>query len=243
MSKVLSALLLVSTSAFAGSLFVDQVDPYAGYGVGLGSWTNFTAALDSAFGGAGNVTVSSAALPATLPGYSALLIDAGSPGDVFSATEITNLQAIIATGIPVVLIGENGAWTTWDNSLLSAVGGSYSGSDTSGTDTPLVSNALTAGVTSVTWTVDGIATGGTSLFTENVATLWLPNVLSILSVNVEDDTYGYGVASNGQFDNNVAAFLASGAAVPEPSTLALCAAGLLTAGALLRRSPAGRMRR
>jgi hypothetical protein len=235
MFKTIPALLLLSAPAFAVSLFVDQVDPYAGYGVGLGSWTNFTAALDSAFGGSANVTVSSAALPATLGSYSALLIDAGSPGDVFSSTEITNLQAIIATGIPVVLLGEDSAWFTWDNSLLSAVGGSYSDSDTSNTDTPVVSDALTAGVTSVTWTGDGIATGGTSLFTENVATLWSANVLSILSVNVMDDT-GYGVASNGQFANNVAVFLAGGTtSTPEPSTFGLYAAGLVAAGPFLRR--------
>jgi hypothetical protein len=109
-----------------------------------------TAALNTAFG-AGNVTVDTSPLNnlSYMPNFNSLWVSAGSPGDSLSSTEIANIEAYEATGHRVALIGENSSWTAWDNSILSTVGGSYSGSDTSDTLTPVVANSLTVGVTSL----------------------------------------------------------------------------------------------
>jgi hypothetical protein len=212
----------------ATTLLIDQVDPYLGYGYGLYSWTGMTTALNNAFGAA-NITVSTSPLDnlSYLLSFNRLWITAGSPGDQLTATEISNVEAFEATGRRVVLIGENGAWTAWNNSILQTVGGSYSGIDTSDTLHPVIVNQLTAGITTLNTIIDGLAVGGTPLFNENVATLWDPSqsVLSLLSVNVIDDTYGAG-PGNMQFKVNMADWLA-GTSVPEPCTMLLLGSGLV----------------
>jgi hypothetical protein len=225
-----SIVLLGASQARAELLLVNQVDPLAafGYGYGLFAWDNITASLDAEFGAA-NITVDATPLDnlAFILGFDALWITARQPGDPgLSALEQLNLAAFIATGRRVVLIGENSAWTAWNNSILAPVGGSYSGSDTSNTLTPVLVHELTDGVTEWDTIADGIATGGTPLFDENVATLWGAglNVLSILSVNSIDDDFGAD-PGNLRFNDNLAAWLRGGSrAVPEPAAWQLLAA-------------------
>ncbi|MEK7404897.1 MAG: PEP-CTERM sorting domain-containing protein [Acidobacteriota bacterium] len=230
---------LVPAQMLAGTLLVNQVTPYLGYGYGLGYWTGMTGGLNTAFG-AGNVTVSASPLTnlGYMLGFDRLWITARQPfGQSLSATEIANLAAFIATGRRVVLTGENSAWTAWNNSILSAVGGSYLGPDTSATLTPSVAHPVTAGITALNTAADGIATGGTSLFSQNVVTLWGANVISLLSVNVIDDTNGAG-PGNTLFKSNLANWLAGGggAGIPEPTTWLLVGAGLTLLGTIRRRA-------
>lgn len=227
-------------NAEAGTLLVNQVNPYLQYGYGLSSWDNTTAALNTEFG-APNVTVSALTLDAiTLTNYDALFLTARSPGDALSVAEQAALGAYIATGRRVALIGENNSWTAWNSSMLSVVGGTYGGAETSATLTPAIVHALTAGVASWNTYTDGVvASGGTSLFSQNVATLWTAsqNVVSILSVNAIDD--GATSAGNLQFETNLADWLNSGpqTEVPEPASLILASLGALglVPGAIRRR--------
>ena len=212
----------------AATLLIEQTGPLLGYGYGLSDWTAMTTALNNAFG-AGNITVNSSPLN-NLPylmTFDRLWITPPNPGGSLTATEISNVQAFIASGRRVALIGENNNWASWNTSILQTVGGFYSGIETSDTLTPAIVHPLTAGITSVTTIADGLAgvsVGGTSLFNENVATLWgsSQNTLSLLSVNVIDDSYGTS-PGNQQFKVNIAQWLA--APVPEPSSLALVALG------------------
>lgn len=149
-------------------------------------------------------------------------------------TEIANVRAYIATGRRVVMIGGTfGSWGLWNSSLLATVGGTYFGSDTGNRLIPVIDHPLTAGVTFLDNYRGGIAIGGTSLFSENVITLWSgagnSNVVTVLSNSI----FGGG----GQFDTNLANWLAVSTAIPEPSTFVLLgmAVILLLARAWLRR--------
>ena len=100
------------------------------------------------------------------------------------------------------------------------------------------SNALTAGVSPITLALAGLAgggSGGTPLFTLNWATLWGPNLLTALDVNVLADLTDMGYAGNAQWEQNVANFLGPTSAVPLPAALPLFASGLVGLGWLSRR--------
>lgn len=219
--------------AGAGTLLVNQQDPYIGsYGYGLDRWVAFSAMLDAQFG-ATNITVQTSNLTDLLA-YDSLMVvptDPGGSHPVLDATEIANLQAFIATGRRVLLVGENDAWTAWNNSILSAVGGSFAGelSVVEGDLAPVLVHPLTAGVSLLRYRVDGLATGGTSLFDMNLATLWGAgqNTLSVLSSNIIEDYY-FGISDNTAFATNMAAWLdgADTGQVPEPASYLLAGLGM-----------------
>lgn len=222
----------VSGSATLGaqpSLYVNQTAQTSGgigYGYGNSLWTGMTGNLNARFG-APNITANSGDLSnlGTLLGFDRLWLDQRWTSGSLSATEVNNLSAFIATGRRVVLMGENNAWTAWNNQILGILGGSYGGESTA-TVTPVVNNALTAGVASIALPTAGLAIGGTSLFTQNFATLWgaEQNVLTILDVNVLADNH-----ANAQFRENIAEWLYAGGgttSVPEPTSLALIVVGV-----------------
>lgn len=240
-SKILSILLFVvacvalPTTCLGGTLLVNQVDPYLGYGYGMYFWDNFSAALDGAYG-AGNITVSTAAMDnlAVLLGYDSLLVvpRQDGPGTGLSATEVSVLSSYVATGRRVALVGENPAWTDWDTSILQAVGATFGGGF-DGNSAAVLAHPLTAGVSQVYFPSDGVAVGGTSLFAANVATLWGggQSTLTLLSVNVlEDDNWA--TLDDAAFSTNIAGWLAGneGPSIPEPSTFVLFGAGALLIG-------------
>ena len=234
-SLVIVACLALPTACLGGTLLVNQVDPYLGYGYGLYYWDSFSAALDGAYG-AGNISVSTAAMDnlATLLGYDSLLVGPrqSGAGTGLSATEISVLSSYVATGRRVALVGENAAWADWDTSILQAVGGTFGG-EFDGNSAAVLAHPLTAGVSQVYFAIDGLAVGGTSLFAANVATLWGggQSALTLLSVNViEDDNWA--TLNDAAFGTNIAEWLAGdeGPSIPEPSTFVLFGAGALLIG-------------
>jgi len=232
-----AVVLLFVTAASAGTLLVSQETPYLGYGYGLSSWNTFSGDINSAFGGAGNVTVDGADLNslAYMLTFDSLMVDARQPGSqALSATEIANIGAYEATGRHVLLIGENSAWADWNASILSTVGGTYSGIDTSNALSRVVTDSITAGSPTLNTATDGTAVGGLPLYSENVVTQWgAGNVVSLLSLNVQEDGFG-----NDAFDNNLAIWLAGGGTqttTPEPGTLVVFGSGILGLFGILRR--------
>lgn len=221
-----AALLLacgLAPQAHAATLLVNQVNPYIlgpdAFGVGLSSWTGFTSDLNTAFGGVGNVTISSSTLDATanLNSYDALIVVTRQLNSTLSPAEATTLRSFIDSGKRVLLLGEHQSWAAWNNSILAVVGGSDTTDYVHGSLTRVVTNEITAGVSSLQLNYDGIAFGGTSLFDQNVVTLWEQgNVLSMLSMTIPADAY-----LNSTFNHNVAQFLS----VPEPTSLGLLGLG------------------
>ena len=237
---VVVLLLAIPLSAGPVALLVNQVNPYTNtYGYGLADWPDMTTALQNTFG-AGNITVSNALLDnlAVLMGYNRLWVTARSinysdPTNNLSATEISNIEAFIATGRRVVLIGENDAWADWDNSLLGMLGGTFVGNTGfSESITPVLADPLTAGVAYLSHDADGIASGGTPLFSENVVTLWgsSQNVVTYLSMSQMGGT-------NTTFEQNLATWLAGsgGPEVPEPTYDVIVGAALAALGLVRRR--------
>lgn len=231
-----AALLLHAGAAHAATLLINQVTPHVGtYGYGLANWDGMTSALDTAFG-VGNITVSASPI-GDISGYDRLWITARQIGDPgLSPAEQANVLAFIASGKRVVIVGENNAWTAWNNSFLTILGGSYSGVDTiNETLTTVVAHPVTNGIPSIVVGDDGIATGGTSLFSSNVVTLWGAgsNVVTILSLGAIHDESSGSFANNQAFKTNVAEWLAADSEpVPEPASCWLVAIGL--AGGLIR---------
>jgi hypothetical protein len=207
----------------AAQLLVSDSGGTLNYGYGYSNWVNFTAAINSAFGGAGNVTVVPDLTNAgQVAAADAVFLDQRWLTGTLSATEITNIQNFIASGKRIVMIGENSSWNPWDQQILGIVGGTFV-TDFGGVTTPVLVHPLTAGVTQLNLAAAGIASGGTPLFDQNFATLWgAQNVLTVLDVNVFDESH-WPDPNHTQWGNNVAVWLAG--AVPEPSSAILAAIG------------------
>lgn len=160
-------------------------------------------------------------------------------GNALDGAEIASLTSYISSGHKAVLIGENYAWNTWNDSLMGVAGGGYSGDCSWDFGTPIVSHMLTAGVGSaqnVCGSQIASSVGSpTILFSNNMAALYkvgAGEALVILDSNWNDDTYM--TTDNRVFAQNVIDWLGV-SPVPEPSTYALMLAGLVAVGSIARR--------
>jgi len=169
-------------------------------------WPQMTAALNAA---ANSVTVAPDLSDVSyMMDFDALWVDQrghdGDPGSFLTTTEIANIATFIASGKRVVMIGENSAWTNWNNQILGICGGSHAG-DSNGTLNPVLTHELTEGVAQISVVAGGAADSGTPLFDQNVATLWpaCGEVLTILEVGSQQIDQ-WPVLDNAIFFTNVA---------------------------------------
>ena len=243
MKRAVSVLLTALTLVFVlasekarAAILVDQTSYYAN-AIGVGDWSGaFTSAIAAQPGGYFLGSVENAADVAAATAILVVYRNPFSPGDSLSASALANLTAFAATGGNILLTGEIAFDPSWNNSILSfASGGTASAGANvfSGSATPVVMNALTNGVTTIALSGVGTTTGGTALFSTNFATLWAPNVLTVLDSQVFANGPG-----NPAFRQNVADWLGDSVVVgvPEPSTWAMIILGFAGVGAMAHRS-------
>lgn len=199
-------LCFTATNVLAESV-LGTTQTHSNYGYGGAVWSTMTAALDTATNNSFDTVADFENLSLMLT-YDALWLDVRDTSDTLTATEYSNIQAFIATGKRVVMIGENNSWTGWNQQIVGMNGGSYAGQTASGTANSVISNALTNGAPTVYLPAGGVvASGGTALYFPNFATLWGDNVLTILDVNVfENDSLP--LENNSVFATNVANWIA-----------------------------------
>ena len=210
---------------------------------GTRQYSNVTNALNGAFGGAVNVGLLDDLADAdAVMQYDALWIDLRPSSARLSAAEAEVFVAFVSSGRRVMLMGENGGWTRWNDSYLSLFGGSFVGNRFGTLDVALA-HPLTAGLTGLRTASAGTASGGTALFDGNVATLWgaQQNVLTFLDASILQDAYWRdpflgGPSNEARFVSNVSGWLATQqTVVPEPATVALVGGGLAVLGLVGRR--------
>jgi len=196
-----------------GNIAVIQGQGDVPYWYGGGSWPDLTAAIDAA---CTSVTVLNDASDLNqMLLYDAVWLDQRWVGGSLTDTEEANLADIINSGRRVVMIGENGNWTGWDNQILGLVGGSYVGPDVSGPQDATGGSALLNGVSQVNVSAAGTANGGSPLFTNNWATEFGNNVVTVLEVNAQGENWND--LDNATFFNNVASWICNSEA-PVPTT-------------------------
>lgn len=192
---------------------------------GTPRWSQMTTLINSSFA---SVTVAPDMTNlASMLTYDCIWVDQRLD-ETLPAAEAANLQAYLATGRRVAMIGENGNWPKWNASILSITGGSVANAFFSGVIPPVAAHPLTAGVAGVNVVVGStISGGGTQLFADNFAPLDGPsqNFLTIFDSNLFD-TAVIGGSSNQRFAENIMGWLC----IPAPSSVSLALAGLIAVG-------------
>ena len=223
-------------------ILIDQV-PNGGNTVGGGDWSvAFNNALASQPGGYFFGSINNAADVAKATAIFVVYRSPFATDTTLQSTGIANLTNFLASGGRVLLSGElNRGDASWDNSILNFASGgtaSIGANDGFGNTAPIVSNQLTAGVGSVLLQGSGLAVGGSGqqLFDQNWATLWAPNLLTVLDAQPFRDL----AASNSGdaiFRENVADWLGASQVVPVPeaSTWAMMILGFAGVGFLAYR--------
>ncbi len=198
--------------ATPANVIVSQGKPYQGFAhhyYGGALWPEMTAAIKAA-------TASVYVAPdlenlGVMLAFDALWVDQrgldSDPGSSLTALEIANIEAFIRTGRRVVMMGENNAWTNWNNQILGTVSASYAGGVATGAVPTAAYRPPTTGVDAVYVMSGGAAYSGRNLFTENVVTMWPPGdrVLTVLDVNLWSD--GWANEDNELFAVNVAKWI------------------------------------
>lgn len=231
------ALALASASASAAAVLA-RTSNTPSYALGGAKWTEFTGIFTSQHTLSRTADISNLT---QLQSYDAVWVDQNLWSELASS-EISALTNYISSGHKAVLIGENYSWDSWNNSLMSVVGGDYTGACSWGVGAPSVSHSLTAGISSVTNVCGSMISSSTGsptvLFSNNMAALYTVGsgeALVILDCNWNDDDYS--TLGNKMFEKNIVDWLGTTnpAHVPEPSTYALILVGI-AAGSFVRRS-------
>ncbi len=218
-----SAIVLASVGAFslrasAGTVLDCLTPNNDGLGYDQDAWTGMTALLNTA-NGAALATTSDLTNLTQMLSYNGLWVDVRQPqtGTLTSA-EIVNLQAYIATGRRVVLIGgpgptsDDSGYSSWDNSILSAVGAPTGVTFLDNAATPAYATSpLTDGVSTISVTSAAAVSSGTTLFNQKVATIWGParNALVFLDSTTISDFF-IGNDSDTTFAQNLATWITDG---------------------------------
>ena len=207
MHRIATALALTATCLSASAVSVLAQTPQGSYTtnvLGGSAWDTFTATLTAQHALTRTADFSSLS---QLQSYAAVWVDQ-ELGNSLDAAEISALQSYIGSGHKAVLIGENYAWSAWNPSIMSVVGGSYVGDCSWAFGTPSVAHALTAGITSVQsacGSTIGAAGAPQVLFSNGMAALYKVGsgeALVILDSNGNDDVYSN--VDNPVFPENVA---------------------------------------
>ncbi len=205
------------------------------YGYGNYYWGGMTDLIDAEH----NVTTTNDFSDInTMLMHDAIILDQRGLSALLGDVEVDNITTYISTGRKVIMYGENGNWTNWNNQILGIVGGSYRGHILEEVLHPITSNGLTADANNVMFRYFGTAYGGEALFNQNVMSLWGDNVLTILDITVfEDGIYGFGSGyDNYQLATNVVNWIDEPAPVPLPGAIWLLGAAIAGLTAFRKRA-------
>jgi hypothetical protein len=197
----------------------------------------------------GNTITQTNSLAGDLTAYDTVWVSINMGGDL-NASEISSLQAFIASGRKVVMIGNSTAisgFSSWDNALMQVVGGALTGVTSAATYPTVASNELlTTGVNSVRFgTSSRIDTGVGNpdvLFSQDIAAVYGGLALVVLDENwmTNSATTGLAQSDNLIFAQDIAEWLrddppARANTAPEPASLAIFGAALLGVAGIRRR--------
>lgn len=208
---------------------------------GGSAWTTFTAMIDAQH------TVTETADFSAIGAADALLVDQEYQNGPLSAAEIAAITGFVSGGKKAVIFGENSGWPDWNASVMALVGGAHTGACSWDVGTPLVANALTAGIGTVQNAcgslIDSLAGAPEMLFTNQMAAVFdvgAGEVLVILDSNWNDDTYILN-ENNRVFAQNVVDWLGTpiqAPTVPLPASLPILLTGFAGLGLLRMRRKA-----
>ena len=213
---------LLAIESAGGSVLDCQTSGTNTGAYGQFDWTGVTADLNTANGGALTVAADLSNLSSMLA-YNGLWVDCRQTAiNTFTTAETANLQAYIATGRRVVLIGGPGPQsqtlpnsTVWNDAIMSAVDGPtgtsyFTTSAYAPNATPSrPTSPVDANVSAITVPAGAVTSSGSSLFADRVATVWGPaeNVIVFLDTATLSDDY-LGKQSDGTFAANLASWVA-----------------------------------
>ncbi len=220
------------------STYMSMYDPYSGT-----NYSDFRSYLTDP----GSILTSGSLAGYQIGTSDAVIINAVSGGNTYSAGELAALGRLLNSNTRVLVFGENNGWQLSNTQLATLLGGTAYQKD--GNNSQTLSNAyplITDGVSAVKFGTPGGMNpngNGLSFFSDNGMSLWGNdlNFLLLMDVNILENSYAAGANSVGTDNNRLARNVAnwlSGidlAPIPEPSAYAMVFGLITLAGISLRR--------